>query len=45
MLFPKILSGMANSVDPDQIDQTAPEEAVWSRSTLFANTILSVPFV
>ena len=29
---------MANSVDPDQ---TAPEGAVWSRSTLFAYVILS----
>ena len=30
-------SGMANSVDPDQ---TAPEGAVWSGSTLFAYAIL-----
>ena len=29
---------MANRVDPDQ---TAPEEAVWSGSTLFAYAILS----
>ena len=29
---------MANSVDPDQ---TAPEGAVWSGSTLFAETYLS----
>ena len=29
---------MANSVDPDQ---TAPEGAVWSGSTLFAYVILS----
>ena len=37
-LFPKILSGIANGVDPDQ---TAPSGAVWSGSTLFAYTILS----
>ena len=36
-LFLKILSGMANSVDPDQ---TAPS-AVWSGSALFAYVILS----
>ena len=36
-LFLKILSGMANSVDPDQ---TAPSGAVWSGSTLFAYAIL-----
>ena len=30
---------MANSVDPDQ---TAPSEAVWSGSALFAYAILSV---
>ena len=36
-LFPKIPSGMANSVDPDQ---TAPLRAVWSGSTLFAYAIL-----
>ena len=29
---------MANIVDPDQ---TAPSEAVWSGSALFANVILS----
>ena len=29
----KIISGMANSVDPDQ---TAPSGAVWSGSALFA---------
>ena len=37
-LFLKIVSGMANSIDPDQ---TAPSEAVWSGSTLFAYAILS----
>ena len=38
----KILSGMANSVDPDQ---TAPEGAAWSGSALFAYAILSETFV
>ena len=33
-----LLSGMANSVDPDQ---TAPSGAVWSGSALFACVILS----
>ena len=37
-LFIKILSGMANSVDPDQ---TAPSGAVWYGSALFAYVILS----
>ena len=37
-LFLKILSGIANSVDPDQ---TAPSGAVWSGPTLFAYAILS----
>ena len=37
-LFLKILSEIANSVDPDQ---TAPKGAVWSGSTLFAYSILS----
>ena len=37
-LLLKILSGMENSVDPDQ---TAPTEAVWSGSALFAFVILS----
>ena len=37
-LFPKIPSGITNSVDPDQ---TAPEGAVWSGCTLFAYAILS----
>ena len=32
---------MANSVDPDQ---TAPLEAVWSGSSLFAQTCLSENF-
>ena len=36
-LFLKILGGMTNSVDPDQ---TAPSEAVWSGSALFAYVIL-----
>ena len=36
-LFLKILSRIANSVDPDQ---TAPSGAVWSGSTLFAYAIL-----
>ena len=35
---PKDANGMANSVDPDQ---TAPLGAVWSGSTLFAQTCLS----
>ena len=34
----KVLSGIANSEDPDQ---TAPEGAVWSGSALFAFGILS----
>ena len=38
LLFLKTLSGMANSADPDQ---TAPEGAVWSGSTLFQYAILS----
>ena len=33
---------MANSVDPDQ---TAPEGAVWSGSSLFTYAILSVTLV
>ena len=33
----KILSGIANSVDPDQ---TAPSGAVWSGSALFAYVFL-----
>ena len=37
-LFPKIASGMASSLDSDQ---TAPSEAVWSGSKLFAYAILS----
>ena len=40
--FLKIFSGMANSVDPDQI---APEGAVWSGSALFAYAILSETLV
>ena len=39
-LFLKILSGMANSLDPDQ---TAP--AAWSGSALFAYAILSETLV
>ena len=35
-LFLKILSGMANSIDPDQ----TAEGAVWSGSALFAYAIL-----
>ena len=35
-LFLKMLSGMTNSVDPDQ---TAPSGAVWSGSALFAYDI------
>ena len=38
LLFPKILSGMANGVDPGQ---TASLGAVWSRPTMFAYAILS----
>ena len=37
-LFLKILSEMADSVDPDQ---TAPPGAVWSGSALFAHAFLS----
>ena len=37
-VFLKILSVIANSVDPDQ---TAPSGAVWSGSTQFAYAILS----
>ena len=36
-LFLKLLSEMANSVDPDQ---TAPSGAAWSGSALFAYAIL-----
>ena len=36
-LFLEVVSGMVNSVDPDQ---TAPDGAVWSGSTLFAYAIL-----
>ena len=35
---PNDAAGMANSVDPDQ---TAPLGAVWSGSTMFAQTCLS----
>ena len=41
-LFLKILSGMANGVDPDQ---TAPSGAVWSQSAQFAYAILSETLV
>ena len=34
-MHPKDAEGIANSVDPDQ---TAPLEAVWSGSALFAQT-------
>ena len=37
-MSPKDAEGIANSVDPDQ---TAPLEAVWSWSALFAQTCLS----
>ena len=37
-MHPKDADEMANSVDPDQ---TASTEAVWSWSTLFAETYLS----
>ena len=37
-MCPKGADGMANSVDPDL---TATSEAVWSGSTLFANTCVS----
>ena len=37
-LLLKMLSGMANIVDPDQ---TAPEGTAWSGSALFAYVILS----
>ena len=33
---------LANGVDPDQTDPTAPSGAVWSGSILFAQTSLSV---
>ena len=43
MLFVlKILSGMTNSIDPDQ---TAPSGAVWSGSALFAYAVLSETLV
>ena len=38
LLFLKILTGMTNSVDPDQ---TAHSGAVWYESALFAYAILS----
>ena len=41
-LFLKILSGKANSVDPDQ---TAPSGAVWSGSALLAYAILLATLV
>ena len=41
-LFLEIPSEMANSIDPDQ---TAPSEAVWSGSPLFAYVILSETLV
>ena len=37
-MHPKDTDGMTNSVDPDQ---TASSEAVWSWSSLFAETYLS----
>ena len=37
-MHPKDAVGIANSVDPDQ---TAPAEAVWSGSALFAQSYLS----
>ena len=37
-MSPNNADGMANSVDPDQ---TAPIEAVWSGSALFAQAYLS----
>ena len=37
-MHPKDAEGIANSVDPDQ---TAPLGAVWSGSSLFAQTCLS----
>ena len=41
-LFLKILSGMANSVDPDKTD---PSGSIRSESTLFAYAILSETLV
>ena len=41
-LFLKILTGMANSIDPDQ---TAPSGAVCAGSALFAYAILSFTLV
>ena len=41
-LFLTMLSGLANSVDPDQ---TAPAWAVWSGFALFAYDILSETLV
>ena len=38
VMYSKEADRMANSVDPDQ---TAPYEAVWSGSTLFAQICLS----
>ena len=40
-MCPKDADRMANSVDPDQ---TAPRGAVWSGSTLFAQTCLYETF-
>ena len=36
VICPNVPDWMANSVDPDQ---TAPSDAVWSRSALFAQTL------
>ena len=41
-IFLKLLSGKANSADPDQ---TAPEGAVWSGSALYAYAILLATLV
>ena len=40
--FLKIKHGMANNVDPDQ---TAPEGAVWSGSSLFVYAIFPETYV
>ena len=40
-MYAKDADGMMNSVDPDK---TAPSQAVWSWSALFAQTYLSENF-
>ena len=40
-MCPNDADGMANSVDPESADQTAPLGAVWSGSALFAKAYMS----